>query len=147
MLKSQGKGSVLISAFSRASGLSVDTVRLYVRRGLLLPATGSRGGRNPYQVFSERDLRAAELIRLGQALGLTLAEIGRLLADEQAGRIDRERSLEILTEQRDRLAGKVRELTRLVQYLDAKIESVSGGSAEPSPRISDFADRPHSSRK
>ena len=35
---------MLISEFARATGLSTDTVRFYVRRGLLKPLAGSKGG-------------------------------------------------------------------------------------------------------
>ncbi len=126
---------LLISEFARATGLSTDTIRYYVRRDLLRPQQGSKGGRNPYQLFGEADLRTANLIRLGQALGLSLKDIGALLAEEQQGQIDTARSLAILQEQRDRLAAKARELLSLVDYLDAKIDWISGGSAGPMPTL------------
>lgn len=127
--------------FARATGLSLDTVRYYVRRNLLRPALGAKGGRNPYQLFGPADLRTAELIRLGQALGLSLAEIGRLLEDEQAGRIDTARSLAILAEQRTRLARKVADLAMLIRYLDGKIAWIEAGAAGDPPRLADFADQ------
>jgi DNA-binding transcriptional MerR regulator len=133
---------MLISEFARATGLTPDTVRYYVRRNLLRPEIGAKGGRNPYQLFGAADLRTAELIRLGQALGLSLAEIGRLLADEQAGRIDRAKSLAILSEQRARLARKVAELSALIQYVDGKIEWIQSGSAGTPPQLSDFIGNP-----
>lgn len=129
---------MLISEFARTTGLAVDTVRYYVRRDLLRPGQGARGGRNPYQVFTAADVRTAELIRLGQALGLSLKEIGALLREEQAGHIDAERSLAILSEHRARLAARAEELSRLVAYLDAKIAWVADGSTEPSPAMSSF---------
>jgi MerR family copper efflux transcriptional regulator len=129
---------VLISEFSRATGLAPDTVRYYVRRDLLRPGQGAKGGRNPYQVFTAADVRTAELIRLGQALGLSLKEIGALLKEEQAGRMDAERSLAILREHRDRLSAKADELSRLVAYLDAKIAWVRGGSNGDMPSMGAF---------
>jgi DNA-binding transcriptional MerR regulator len=131
---------LLISEFAATTGLSVDTVRYYVRRDLLRPQLGSKGGRNPYQLFSEADVRTAELIRLGQALGLSLAEIGALLKEEQAGRIDADRSLAILHEHRARLAARAAELQRLVAYLDAKIAWVGAGSRGPVPAMATFLD-------
>jgi DNA-binding transcriptional MerR regulator len=101
---------------------------------LLRPRVSDKGGRNPYQIFGEPELRTAELIRLGQALGLSLSEIGALLQEEQAGKIDQKRSLSILNEQRERLAAKAAELRRLIRYLDRKIEWVSaGGKGKPPP--------------
>ena len=129
---------MLISEFARETGLGLDTIRYYVRRDLLRPGQGARGGRNPYQVFTPEDLRIAELIRLGQALGLSLREIGSLLKEEQAGRIDADRSLAILREHRDRLAARADELSRLVAYLDAKIVWVRDGSLGVAPAMSLF---------
>jgi MerR family transcriptional regulator, copper efflux regulator len=45
---------VLISEFVRATGLTPDTVRLYVRRGLLKPLTGRRD-----QVFTDEHVQMA----------------------------------------------------------------------------------------
>jgi MerR family transcriptional regulator, copper efflux regulator len=41
---------MLISEFARAAGLSRDTVRFYVRRGLLAPLAGNKGGSSLCQV-------------------------------------------------------------------------------------------------
>lgn len=126
---------MLISEFARATGLNVDTVRYYVRRNLLRPQLSAKGGRNPYQQFTADDVRTAELIRLGQALGLSLREIAALLDEEQRGRIDDARSLEILAEHRARLATKAAELAALIGYLDAKIAWVERGGNGDAPRL------------
>jgi len=127
-----------ISEFAKTTGLGLDTIRYYVRRDLLRPSLGTKGGSNPYQIFTSQDVRTAEHIRLGQALGLSLRQIGVLIAEEQAGRIDAERSLAILREHRDRLAAKAEELGRLVAYLDAKIAWVNRGSTGLAPTLSSF---------
>jgi DNA-binding transcriptional MerR regulator len=129
---------MLISDFAKTTGLGLDTIRYYIRRDLLRPKLGSKGGRNPYQVFTNLDVRTAEYIRIGQALGLSLRQIGALLAEDQAGRIDAERSLAILAEHRDRLAAKAEELTRLVAYLDAKIAWINRGSQGLAPTLISF---------
>jgi DNA-binding transcriptional MerR regulator len=126
---------MLISEFAQNSGMSIDTVRFYVRRNLLRPALGAKGGRNPYQIFSQDDLGRAEMIRLGQALGLSLREIGEFLDEESSGKIDDARSVEILLGQRERLATKIQELTRLVAYLDAKVAWVRAGFGGPKPGL------------
>ena len=63
---------MLISDFAKATGLSPDTIRFYIRRGLITPETGSKGGRNPYQIFSAEHVREARLIRMAQSLGMSL---------------------------------------------------------------------------
>lgn len=86
-------------------------------------------------------MRTAELTRLGKALGLSLREIVALLKEDRTGRIDAERRLAILRENRSRLAAKADELSRLVAYLDAKIDWVGGGSVGRTPAMRSFLDR------
>ncbi|TGD98684.1 MerR family transcriptional regulator [Methylobacterium nonmethylotrophicum] len=129
---------MLISEFARATGLSADTIRFYVRRGLIDPQAGTKGGRNPYQLFTPEHVRTAQLIRIGQALGLSLKEIGALLADVRDGRMDRDRSLAIMLDQRDRLRRKASEIGRMAGYLDAKITWVEAGSTGEQPQFADF---------
>jgi MerR family transcriptional regulator, copper efflux regulator len=112
---------MMISAFARESGLSIDTVRFYVRQGLLNPGAGLRGGSRPYQMFSAADLETARVIRLAQALGLTLKEIKTFVEEIGPGERTTSKILTFLTEQRDRLNRKVDELQRLITFLDAKI--------------------------
>src|SRR5258708_27567644 len=72
------KGSkMLISEFARRAGLTTDTVRFYVRRGLITPERNGKG-RNPYQVFTADHVRAAKIIRTAQSLGMSLKEIAAI---------------------------------------------------------------------
>jgi DNA-binding transcriptional MerR regulator len=112
---------MLISEFAREAGLSTDTVRYYVRIGLLAPRQGSRGGRNPYQEFSTPDVQIARMVRVGQVLGMSLKDIAAFLS---AGE---EIQLKRLREQRDSLKARARELRTLSQYIDQKIEWVDAG--------------------
>ena len=50
---------MLISEFARASGLTPDTIRFYIRRGLLKPETSRKGGSNPYQIFTAEHVQVA----------------------------------------------------------------------------------------
>ena len=72
---------MLISEFARRAGMSIDTVRFYIRKGLLAPATGAKGGSNPYQIFTEAHLEGARIIRMAQGLGFSLREIAALAAE------------------------------------------------------------------
>lgn len=109
----------MIPEFARGSGLSIDTVRFYMRKGLLHPEAGRKGRSRPYQVFSPADLEEARIIRSGQALGLSLREIGSFL-DRHA--LDGDATLlAFLADQRDRLTSKVAKLQELISFLDAKM--------------------------
>ncbi len=132
MVHSQWYNSVMmISAFARESGLSVDTVRFYVRRELLHPEVGQKGGSRPYQIFSAADLETARTIQIGQALGLSLEEINSLLKMKALD--DNSKLLAFLAEQRGRLARKASDLQKLISFLDAKIAWVSSPNGHAPP--------------
>ncbi len=126
---------MLISEFARATGLTTDTVRFYVRLGLLRPGAGAVGGRAAYQVFTGQDVRAAKLIRLSQAAGLSLKEIAALGGERRAGRMTAERRMGVVRAQIGKLDAKVSELRSMADYLRAKLDWMAGGErgAEPEP--------------
>jgi MerR family transcriptional regulator, copper efflux regulator len=126
---------MLISEFSRKACLSRETVRFYVRFGLLQPLTTQKGGRNPYQLFREEDLRAAKLIRIGQALGLSLKEIAELMEKRRKGKLPRERRIDLMKDQLAKLEIKARELKSLQAYVRAKIAWQEKGEEGPEPTI------------
>ncbi|HTJ57217.1 MAG TPA: MerR family transcriptional regulator [Devosiaceae bacterium] len=124
---------MLISEFAQTTGLSRDTVRFYVRLGLLLPESNGKGGRNPYQSFTAAHVRAARIIRVAQSLGLPLKDIAAIGAERRAGRMTRERSIAVLAGQLEVLEAKGEELAAMTAYLRAKIEWLAGGEAGPPP--------------
>jgi len=127
---------VLISEFARASGLPPDTVRFYVKRGLLKPEEGPRGGSNPYQVFTSADLAMARLVRLAQSLGFTLREIGALNEELRAAGMTKARKAAILRERLAEFEAKAAEVARLTVFLRAKIAWIEGGESGPEPELS-----------
>ncbi|PYB75080.1 MerR family transcriptional regulator [Rhizobium wuzhouense] len=124
-----------IGEFSRRTGLSQDTVRFYVRKGLLAPETGNLGGRNPYQLFSERDVSTALMIRFAQALGMSLKEIAEIAQELVKGGLSAERELEIIDAQVAKLEEKAADLTRLLDYLRAKRGWMERGKPGDEPRF------------
>ena len=105
---------MLISEFARATGLSRDTVRFYVRRGLLKPLAGNKGGSNPYQVFTHEHVQTARAIRMAQSLGFSLREIAALNVEYQAKRITPSRGAEILRAQLVRLEEKAAHVSAMI---------------------------------
>ena len=124
---------MMIAAFARASRLSVDAVRLYVRQGLLHPEAGTKGGSRPYQIFSPLDLEKARIIRAGQALGLSLKEIGTFINKRAFDGKEDDVVIAFLAEQRSRLTTRIAELEKLVLFVDAKITWLRDPSVGPSP--------------
>jgi MerR family transcriptional regulator, copper efflux regulator len=131
---------MLISEFARVTGLTTDTVRFYIRRGLLKPETNGKGGRNPYQVFTAEHVRAARIIRMAQSLGMSLKEISAI-SDEyrEGGGISRERSIDIMSTQLERLEEKAAELDAMAAYLRAKLDWLKSGEQGPEPDFHDYA--------
>jgi MerR family transcriptional regulator, copper efflux regulator len=122
---------MLIAQFSKQCGLPADTIRFYIRKGLLKPSLSAMGGSRPYQIFRSKYVRIAERIRTGQALGLSLDEIGALVRESESGKFTRERSKQFLRQHRQVLHERCEHLRRLVCFLDAKVAWLDGSRDEP----------------
>jgi DNA-binding transcriptional MerR regulator len=129
---------MLISEFCRRTGLARETVRYYVRLGLLQPQEGQKGGRHPYLMFGEADVHSADVIRVGQALGLSLREIGDLREARRKGDLPIEDRLAMMKDQLARLEAKSAELDKLKAYVRAKIAWQEAGERGEEPLLSDF---------
>ena len=129
---------MLISDFARRAGLTPDTVRFYVRLGLLRPESSAKGGDRPYQVFTAEHLAAAKIIRTAQSLGMSLKEIAAISAERRAGNMTRDRSIEVLGAQLGRLETKAAEVVAMKGYLRAKIAWLEGGETGEPPDFGVF---------
>ena len=129
---------MLISDFARRAGMSIDTVRFYIRKGLLAPATGAKGGSNPYQIFTEAHLEGARIIRMAQGLGFSLREIAALAAEYHAGGITPERGLALMRAQLARLEEKAAQLNAMVDYTRAKVAWLENGQQGAEPLFGEF---------
>jgi len=141
MVKALPEGVMLISEFARATGLSRDTIRFYVRRGLLRPLAGNKGGSNPYQVFTNEHVQMARTIRMAQSLGFSLREIAALNAEYQAKRITASRGAEILRWQLVRLEEKAAQVNAMMRYIRAKLAWLEAGSKGPELNFTDYENR------
>jgi MerR family transcriptional regulator, copper efflux regulator len=124
---------MLISNFAGATGLSRDTVRFYVRLGLLRPKSNGKGGRHPYQIFNQEDVQTAEVIRVGQLLGMSLKEIAALDMERREGSMTTERLMEILSAQLARLETKAAELAAMTHFVRSKMAWLANGEHGPQP--------------
>lgn len=124
---------MLIGEFAREAGLSQDTVRFYVRKGLLTPQFGAKGGRKAYQVFSRSDVATAHMIRFAQSLGMSLREIAVIVSEFQQKGLSPEREIELLGAQLNQLEQKAAELARLMEYLRAKQAWIAKGRQDEEP--------------
>lgn len=130
---------MLIGHFSQRTGLSPATIRFYVRKRLLSPESGRKGGRNPYAQFTERDVQSAAMIRFGQSLGMSLADIARINDEMQEKGLTRERAVEIMDTQLRAIEDKAQDLAMMAEYLRAKRNWIADGQTGDEPKLS--ADR------
>jgi MerR family transcriptional regulator, copper efflux regulator len=138
---------MLISEFARATELSRDTVRFYVRRGLLKPLAGNKGGSKPYQVFTDEHVQTARAIRMAQSLGFSLREIAVLNVEYQAKRITPARGAEIMRAQLARLEEKAAHVGGMIGYIHAKLAWLEAGGKGPEPNFTDYERGPCSARR
>jgi DNA-binding transcriptional MerR regulator len=129
---------LLISEFARAAGLTPDTVRFYIRHGLLKPILGRKGGANPYQVFTAEHIQIARMIKMGQSLGFSLREIEALNVEYQAKRLTASRGAEIMRAQLARLEQKAAHVGAMMSYIRAKLAWLESGSKGPEPNFTDY---------
>lgn len=128
---------MLIKAFCEATGLPRDTVRFYVKRGLLKPAIGSQPG-NRYQVFDAAQVERAKLIKAAQRLGFSLNEIAEYGKRYDAEGLGSDTKKAILRKQIADVAQQERDLKKVRRYLMAKLSWVELGEVGTPPRFEDF---------
>jgi MerR family transcriptional regulator, mercuric resistance operon regulatory protein len=128
-----------ISAFARAGGVGVETVRYYQRRGLLptppRPLRADAAGRT--RRYDEADLRRLRFIRAAQSAGFTLDEIGELLALDATE--DRSRAHALATARVAALDTRIAELQAAREALARLARRCGGGrDGRPCPILDAF---------
>ena len=130
MVKGQ---NMLISEFARRTGLTPDTVRFYIRKGLITPEMGRKGGSNPYQIFAAAQIAQADAIRLSKALGFSLKEIAAMIPAYLSGDMTAPQKAEILRDQLGRLSHQARQIAAMTMFLRAKLDWTLAGSTGKGP--------------
>lgn len=109
-----------IGELAGRTGISTDAIRFYEKRGLL-DATLFERGANNYRSYSEAALERLSLIHSAKQLGFSLAEIGRLGALWDSGKLDRAAKVQVLNEKLAELGQKKRELEALERTITEKL--------------------------
>jgi MerR family transcriptional regulator, mercuric resistance operon regulatory protein len=102
-----------IGRLARASGVGVETIRFYQRKGLVRRPTVCAG----FRTYAEDDARRIRFIKRAQALGFTLREIKGLLelnADPRTTCADVKRRTD---GKLNEIAEKIRDLQRMKRSL------------------------------
>jgi DNA-binding transcriptional MerR regulator len=108
-----------IAEVSERYNISSDTLRYYERIGLIPPVNRSKSGIRDY---SELDIRRVEFIKCMRGAGLPIEVLIDYMALIQQGDQTIEARKEILVEQRDLLAARVREMQQTLDLINHKIQ-------------------------
>ncbi|MGK5551178.1 MerR family transcriptional regulator [Actinomadura kijaniata] len=108
-----------IGEMSRRTGLSIDTLRFYEREGLMLgPVRRTVGGTRRYH---EGDVEWIGMCVVLRAAGMPLTDIRRYTELVRAGAGNEAERLALLREHRDRIAGRMEQLSRCLDLVDHKV--------------------------
>jgi len=99
-----------IGQVATESGVSIDTIRFYERRGVLPAAARTAAG---YRVYSDATVERIRLARRMQSLGLTLDEIASALHDRDEGHASCETQRWRLEAALERIETRIAGLARL----------------------------------
>lgn len=108
-----------IAEVSQRYDISSDTLRYYERIGLIPPVNRNESGIRDY---NELDLRRVEFIKCMRSAGLPIEVLIEYVGLVQQGDMTIEARKEILREQRELLAVRIKEMQKTLDILDHKIE-------------------------
>jgi len=121
-----------IAEVSQQYGLSSDTLRYYERVGLIQPVHRSENGIRDY---TELDLRRVDFIKCMRSAGLPIEVLIEYVGLVQQGDSTIETRKEILIEQRELLAARMKEMQNTLDILDHKIEVYENAVLKKEKRI------------
>ena len=114
------RGEIIkIAQVSERYSISSDTLRYYERIGLILPVNRNGSGVRDY---NEIDVRRVEFIKCMRSAGLPIETLIEYVGLVQQGDGTIETRKEILIEQRELLAARMKEMQKTLDILDHKIE-------------------------
>ena len=108
-----------IAEVSEKYGLSADTLRYYERVGLLPSVTRTESG---IREFSEVDIKRVEFIKCMRSAGLPVEVLTEYIALVQQGDSTIAARKAILSQQRELLQARMREMQKTLDLLNYKID-------------------------
>jgi MerR family transcriptional regulator, copper efflux regulator len=116
-----------ISVLAKRSGLSVDTIRFYEKKGLI-DSDLVRRQTNNYRDYSEKSLERLTLIQQAKRLGFTLTEIQEWIQAFESDQLTIQEKKYILGRKLEEIDGRIEELKQMKIYLSTKIKRLSSQS-------------------
>lgn len=110
-----------IQTVAHRSGLTIDTIRFYEKRGLLDHNHFERG-ENGYRAYNEAAVERLAMIKHAQAAGFTLTEISDLFGLWESNQLSDKQIVQHLREKHHHIAEKIAELQQIEHYILDKIQ-------------------------
>jgi len=129
--------ALTISQLAKGSGVGVETVRFYQRRGLIAdPKPGQGGLATGRRHYGEDDIRRLRFIRSAQRAGFTLDEIAELLTLDRTG--ERARAREMAKARLAAIDKQIADLETARRSLARLAKECAAGGLGPCPIIEAF---------
>jgi MerR family copper efflux transcriptional regulator len=107
-------GRMTVGEVADAVGVSAKAIRLWEAKGLLPDIERTPGG---YRLYDESHLAILRFIHQAKTLGMTLADIKRVLGLQHAGTVPCEQVTQMLDDRIAEIEGTLSDLTQLHQTL------------------------------
>lgn len=126
-----------IGKVAKASGVGVETIRFYERKGLIIQPVAQ----GTYRIYPQSVVARIRFIKRAKELGFTLSEIKDLLALADCPDNDRAAVKNIASQKAEILRDKIAELKKAEEALSELVENCSGeGTVEGCPIIEALID-------
>lgn len=112
--------TMLISELAKKSGLPIDTIRFYEKKGLIDSELIQRRSNN-YREYAEISLERLMLIQKSKRLGFTLTEIQGWIKDFESDQITVDQKQIILGQKLEQIEERIKELKEMKSYLSKKL--------------------------
>ena len=123
--------AIAIGELSRRTGCNIETIRYYERIGLI-PRAARRGR---YRSYGGADIARLSFVRRARVLGLTLEEIGALLAIATAGQVDCAEARSIASSHLAGVRKRLADLQRMERVLAETVQACDRGDHAGCPLI------------
>lgn len=108
-----------VAQLAKSLNISADTVRHYVRCGLLNPM---RNPENGYKQFSEKDKTSMNFILECKELGFSLSDIQTIMDESQSGHSPCPQVREIMTKRLQETQEKIEAMTKTYNHMKNAME-------------------------
>ncbi len=119
-----------ISELATKTGLSVDTIRFYEKKGLLTNKHFERLPNN-YRDYDEVAVNRLRLIGWGKLLGFTLTEIESLIEQWESDKLSDADKEQLLLGKLVEVDAQIEQLKQLRLYIESKLVLVQTGDRDP----------------